>query len=75
MRPEKFWLNSQAYYLQTNTCKDLQDTQRRCRLTIDYEQLYQLYVDIYEVLEVDLPSYYDILRHLRSPEFQFAGNG
>ena len=55
-------LNSQAYYLQTNTCKDLQDTQRRCRLTIDYEQLYQLYVDIYEVLEVDLPSYYDILR-------------
>ena len=55
-------LQSQAYYLQTNTCSDLQDTQRRCRLIIDYEQLYQLYVDIYKVLEVDLPSYYNILR-------------
>ena len=54
-------LASQAYYLHTGSCEPAQGGQRSCRLTIDYEQLYQLYVDIYEALDAELPAYYDIL--------------
>ena len=54
-------LASQAYYLHTGSCEPAQSGQRSCHLTIDYKQLYQLYADIYEVLDTELPAYYDIL--------------
>ena len=54
-------LASQAYYLHTGSCKPALGGQRSCRLTIDYEQLHKLYADIYEVLGISLPTYYEIL--------------
>ena len=55
-------LESRAYRLDTGSCRVLQDTQRRCRLSIDYQELYQLYADIYEkVLNLKLPAHYAAL--------------
>ena len=60
-RTRDLLLQSEAYYLHTGSCKRIQGGQRSCQMTVDYEQLYQLYADIYEVLDTELPSYYDIL--------------
>ena len=53
---------SRAYRLHANSCRTLEDTQRRCRLSINYQELYRLYADIYsEVLKLELPAYYTVL--------------
>lgn len=55
-------LNSQAYELDSGSCKAIQDVEWSCKIKINYGELYNLYKDIYAVLDVDLPSYYDILQ-------------
>ena len=53
---------SQAYDLDSSSCKTLQNSEQRCWLKINYEHLYSLYEDIYDVLGQDMPAYYDILK-------------
>ena len=55
-------LESSAYDFEANSCQTLQDAQLQCRVHINYDALYDLYDDIYDVLEVELPEYYEILK-------------
>ena len=59
-------LESSAYDFEANSCQTLQDAQLKCRVHINYDALYDLYDDIYDVLEVELPEYYKVLKSASS---------
>ena len=59
-------LESSAYDFEANSCQTLQDAQLQCRVRINYDALYELYDDIYDVLEVELPEYYKVLKSASS---------
>ena len=55
---------SDIYSLDLPSCQDLNATQRRCRLTIDYDQLHAFYRDLFAKLETDLPTHFDVLQNV-----------
>ena len=53
---------SQAYQLDTDSCRTLESNRVTCRLTIDYQNLSEFYRRLYsDIFEKDLPSYYQVL--------------
>ena len=61
-RIEEALLKSQAYDLDTGSCQTIRDTELKCKIRINYAELYSLYEEIYDILDEDMPSYYDILK-------------
>ena len=59
-------LESSAYDFEASSCQTRQDAQLQCRVHINYDALYDLYDDIYDVLEVELPEYYKVLKSASS---------
>ena len=65
---------SRAYDLDDDSCKDVNETELRCNVRINYEELYSLYEDIYGILGKDMPAYYDILRITDNKNYNLPTN-